>query len=79
MKCFWCETSLYCDFGEVTQPLHLIDGALYDLWPSENNQQLFEKSYKKLFKDFKYGTEILVGLSVFKLQIKTVKMLFMDQ
>ena len=35
--------------------------------------------YKKLFKELKNGTEILVGQAVFKLQIKTVKMLFLDQ
>ena len=47
---------------------------------SENNQQLFWKidyaSYRKLFKEFKNGIEILVGQVVFMLQIKTVKMLF---
>ena len=50
---------------------------------SENNQQLFWKinyaSYIQLFKDFKNDTEILVGQVVFKLQIKTVKMMFLDQ
>ena len=35
--------------------------------------------YKKLFKELKNGIEILVGLAVFKSQIKTVKMLFLDQ
>ena len=29
-----------------------------------------------MFKEFKNGIEILVGQAVFKLQIKTVKMLF---
>ena len=33
-------------------------------------------SYSKLFKELKYGIEILVGKAVFKLWIKTVKMLF---
>ena len=36
-------------------------------------------SYKKLFKELKTGTEILVGKAVFELLIKTVKMLFLDQ
>ena len=36
-------------------------------------------SYKKLFTKFKNGIEILVGQVVFKLQIKTVKMLVLDQ
>ena len=36
-------------------------------------------SYEKLFKEFKYGIEILVGQAVFKLQIKTVKMFVSDQ
>ena len=36
-------------------------------------------SYKKLFKELKKGIEILVGQAVFKLKIKTVKMLFVDQ
>ena len=36
--------------------------------------------YKKCSRDsLKNGTEILVGQAVFKLQIKTVKMLFLDQ
>ena len=34
---------------------------------------------KKLFKELKNGTGILVGHVVFKLQIKTVKMLLLDQ
>ena len=34
---------------------------------------------KKLFKELKNGIEVLVGQAVFKLQIKTVKMLFLDQ
>ena len=34
---------------------------------------------KKLFKEFKNGIDILVGQAVFKLQIKKVKMLFLDQ
>ena len=33
-------------------------------------------SYSKLFKELKNGIEILVGQAVFKLKIKTVKMLF---
>ena len=33
----------------------------------------------KLFKEVKNGTEILVGQAVFKLHIKTVKILFLDQ
>ena len=32
-----------------------------------------------MFKELKNGIEILVGKAVFKLQIKTVKMLFLDQ
>ena len=43
----------------------------------------FEKinydSYNKLFKELKNGIEILVGQAVFMLQIKTVKMLVLDQ
>ena len=35
--------------------------------------------YKELFKELKNGIEILVGQAVFKLQIKKVKMLFLDQ
>ena len=34
---------------------------------------------KKLFKELKNGIEILLGQAVFKLQIKTVKMLCLDQ
>ena len=33
-------------------------------------------SYSKLFKELKNGIEILVGQAVFKLWIKTIKMLF---
>ena len=33
---------------------------------------------KKLSKELKNGIEILVGKAVFKLQIKTVKMLCLD-
>ena len=36
-------------------------------------------SYKNLFKELKNGIEILVGQAVFNLQIKTVKMLLLDQ
>ena len=36
-------------------------------------------SYKKVFKELKNGIEILVSQAVFKLQIRTVKMLFLDQ
>ena len=36
-------------------------------------------SYKKLFKELKNGIEILVGQAVFKLYIKTVKVLILDQ
>ena len=36
-------------------------------------------SYIKLFKELKNGTEILEGQAVFKLHIKTVKMLILDQ
>ena len=36
-------------------------------------------SYKKLFKELKNGIEILIGQAIFRLQIKTVKMLFLDQ
>ena len=32
-----------------------------------------------MFKELKNGIEILVGQAVFKLHIKTVKMLFLDQ
>ena len=52
---------------------------------SQINQQLFEKwimhLIKKLFKELKMenGTEILVGHAVFKLQIKRLRMLFLDQ
>ena len=35
--------------------------------------------YKELFKKLKNGIEILVGYVVFKLQIKTVIMLVLDQ
>ena len=38
-----------------------------------------QASYKKLFKEIKNGIEILVGQAIFKLQVKTVKMLFLDQ
>ena len=34
---------------------------------------------KKLFKELKNSIEILAGQAVFKLQIKTIKMLFLDQ
>ena len=34
---------------------------------------------KKRFKKLKNGIEILIGQEVFKSQIKTVKMLFLDQ
>ena len=34
---------------------------------------------QKLFKELKNDIEILVGQAVFKLQIKTVKMLVLDQ
>ena len=33
-------------------------------------------SYDKLFKEFKNGIEILIGQVLFKLWIKTVKMMF---
>ena len=54
---------------------------------SQNEQQPFEKKNypfykkkrKKMFKEVKNGIEILVGQVSFKLQIKTVKMLFLDQ
>ena len=36
-------------------------------------------SYKKFFKELKNGIKILVGQAVFKLQIKTVDVLFLDQ
>ena len=36
-------------------------------------------SYKTLFKELKNGIEISVGQAVFKLQIKTAKMLVLDQ
>ena len=36
-------------------------------------------SCQKLFKELKNGIEILVGQAVLKLQIKTVKMLYLDQ
>ena len=32
-----------------------------------------------MFQDFKNGIEILVGQAVFKLHIKTIKLLFLDQ
>ena len=32
-----------------------------------------------MFKELKNGIEMLVGQAVFKFQIKTVKMLFLDQ
>ena len=50
---------------------------------SQNNQHLFESMH--LIKNCsrnpgsQKGTEILVGSAVFKLWIKTVKMLFLDQ
>ena len=63
--------------------LHLLPKISMFCALSENNQQLFEKinyaSYKKLFKELKNGIEISVGQAVFKLQIKTVKILFLDQ
>ena len=34
---------------------------------------------KKLFKELKNGIEIVVGQAVFKLQIKTFKILLLDQ
>ena len=34
---------------------------------------------EKMFKELKNGIEILVGQAVFKLQIKRVKMLGLDQ
>ena len=40
---------------------------------------MYFASYKKLFKELKNGIEVLVGQALFKLQIKTVKMLFLDQ
>ena len=46
---------------------------------SQNYQHLWKKkitSYSKLSKEFKIGTEILVGQTVFKFWIKTVKILF---
>ena len=36
-------------------------------------------SYSKLFKELKNGIEIIVSQAVFELQIKTVKMLLLDQ
>ena len=36
-------------------------------------------SYKKLFKELKNGIKVLVNQAVFKLLIKTVKMLLLDQ
>ena len=49
----------------------------------KKNEQLFEKLImyliKNFFKELKNGIEILVGQVVFKLQIKTVKMLLLDQ
>ena len=51
--------------------------------PSQNNQQLFDKYImhltKKMSKELKNGIEILLGKAVFKLQIETVKMLYLDQ
>ena len=38
-----------------------------------------ECKWKKLFKELKNGIEILVGQAIFKLQIKRVKMLCLDQ
>ena len=32
-----------------------------------------------MFKELKNGIQMLVGQAIFKLQIKTVKMLFLDQ
>ena len=34
---------------------------------------------KEWFKELKNGIKILVGQAIFKLQIKTVKMLILDQ
>ena len=63
--------------------LHLLPKISMFCALSQNNQQLFEKinyaSYKKLFKELKNSIKILVGQAVFKLQIKTVKMLVLDQ
>ena len=40
---------------------------------------VIKKKKKKLFKELKNDIGILVGQAVFKLQIKTVKMLCLDQ
>ena len=52
--------------------LHLLPKISMFCALSQNNQHLLEK----WFKELKNGIEILVGQAVFKLQIKTVKMLF---
>ena len=36
-------------------------------------------SYKKVFKELENGIEILVGQAVFKLYVKTIKMLVLDR
>ena len=36
-------------------------------------------SYSKMLKELKNGIEILVGQAVFRLQIKTIKILFLDK
>ena len=69
-------------------PAESLKGVLY-LLPqismfcalSQNNQLLKNNMHliKKLLKELKNGIKILVGQAVFKLQIKTVKMLFLDQ
>ena len=63
--------------------LHLLPKISMFCALSQNNQQIFWKtnyaSYKKLFKELKNGIEILVGQAVFKIYIKTVKMLLLDQ
>ena len=62
--------------------LHLLPKICMFCALSQNKQQLFEKYVMhliELFKELKNGIGILVGQTVFKLQIKTAKMLALDQ
>ena len=66
--------------GIIKGILHLLPKISMFCALSQNYQLLFEKrihaSYSKLFKELKNDIEILVGQVVFKIWIKTFKMLF---
>ena len=78
-------TLLFELFYSVNGVLHLLPKITMFCTLSQNSQQsttfwkIDNASYKKLFKELKNGIEILVGQAVFKLLIKTVKMLILDQ